>query len=191
MNAVMPMTTPSPVKLRVCDYELLADAGAFDAYSKTELIDGEIVAMNAQFLPHAYAKTTLGVEMTLLLRSLDPTLKVVIEGAVKLDDYSQPEPDITVIRADIAGRRAMVGATVVLAVEVTDTTQSYDLGRKRVLYAKAGIPEYWVVDLDGERVHRFWDPRDGDFRQTDLTPLGDPIVAVTITGFEVAADNLR
>ena len=78
-------------------------------------------------------------------------------------------------------------------VEVSDTTQREDLGRKRVIccantgaiYAAGGVPEYWVVDLAAQRVHQHWAPRDGDYAETAVVPFGEELRARALPGVAV------
>lgn len=80
-------TAPLPVKLRIEDYLLLDDAGAFDAYRKTELIDGEIYFMNAQHRPHARLKSRLFRLIADALDALDKGLEAIVEGSVTMPPH--------------------------------------------------------------------------------------------------------
>ncbi len=184
MNAAAPiLTTPRKLGLRVEDFLLLNDSGAFDDYGKTELIDGDIYVMNAQHSPHARAKTRLAYAMATRLREIGSDLEVIIEVAVHLNGDSMPEPDIVLTRW--RGKGPVPVETVALVVEVADTTLDRDLGRKSDLYAAAGIPEYWVIDLtEGRALMREFPDADGYHGQLDIL-LTERLKSATIAGLEV------
>lgn len=184
MNAAAPiLTTPRKLGLRVEDFLLLNDSGAFDDYGKTELIDGDIYVMNAQFSKHAGAKSRLAFALTMRLREIGSDLVLMTEVAVRLNGDSMPEPDIVIHRW--RGDGPVPADSVALVVEVADTTLDRDLGRKSDLYAAAGIPEYWVIDLTEGRalMHEFPDA-DGYHGQLDIL-LTERLNSATIAGLEV------
>ena len=180
--------TPERVRLSVDDFLLLNDSGAFDAWTKTELIDGEVYGMNAQHSRHARVKSRLHVALALRLRELGSDLEAVVEVTVRANADSAPEPDIVLTR--YRGDREVPVETVALLVEVADTTLTTDLGRKADLYAAAGVPEYWVVDLNENRVLMHERPSpDGYAGQLDIL-LGELLVSATIEGLAIASAPL-
>ena len=181
-------TRPERMRLSVDDFLLLNDNGVFAGYAKTELIDGDIYVMNAQYHPHARAKSRLLVALANKLAEIGSDLEAVSEAAVQLDGGSMPEPDI--ILARWSGRGPVPVAAVALVVEVSDTTLDTDLGRKADLYAAAGVPEYWVVDLNEDRVLMHACPEDGDYPGQLDVPFGAPLIAATIAGLEVGSAGL-
>lgn len=184
MNALSrAVTTPEKVRLRVDDFLLLNDNGAFADYSKTELLDGEIYFMNAQHSRHARIKTELAFEIGLVVREMGSDLRPIIEASTRVSDYSLPEPDIVV--TSYKGPHIVPLETVALLIEVSDTTLKIDLGRKLRLFAAAGIPEYWVVDTEGKLVHQMWSPAGKSYREKRSVALGERVGAVTIVGFAV------
>ena len=72
-----------------------------------------------------------------------------------------------------------------LLVEVSRTTLRRDMKMKRGIYARAGVPEYWVVDADKAVVHRFWQPTDGEYRQEPAVPLAGSIASLTMPGLVI------
>ena len=177
------VTTPEKVRLRVDDFLLLNDNGAFADYSKTELLDGEIYFMNAQHSRHARIKTELAFELGIALRSMDTELRPIVEASTKVSDYSLPEPDIVV--TSYKGPHIVPLESAALLVEVADTTLKIDLGRKLRIYAAAGIEEYWVVDAVARVVHQMRTPASKSYRQKRVVPLGERIEAATIAGLAV------
>lgn len=184
------VTTPEKARLRVEDFLLLNDNGAFAEYSKTELIEGEIYFMNAQHSRHARIKTQLAVELTIRLRALASDFQPIVEASTRISEDSLPEPDIVV--TSYKGPSVVPLDTVALLIEVSDSTLETDLGRKADLYAAAGVPEYWVVDVNENRVLMHANPRsDGSGYDGQLdVPFGQVLHAATIAGLEVATVGL-
>lgn len=149
----------------------MLDAGLF-AGQRFELIDGDLIDKMGQNPPHSYALSLLlaclvkvfGVER---VRMQQPT-----EAGPAERERSLPEPDLAVLaefKADYRHRHPR-GDELLLAVEVADTTVRYDATMKRDLYARAGVPEYWVLDIGGRRliVHQRLDQ--GKFEQIESVP---------------------
>lgn len=189
MPEVLPLnTSPLPVRFRIEDYLLLDRSGAFDAYAKTELIDGEILFMNAQHRPHARIKSQLFVAIDSALRSSRSSLTALVEAGIAIPENSVPEPDI-VLTSEPEGEGLVPAATVALVVEVADTTLANDLGAKAALYAGASIPEYWVVDLKGATLHQLWAPDGATYTERRAVPFGQAIEAATIAALIVPGNR--
>ena len=188
MNEAVRLPTPERLRLRVEDFELLEESGAFTDYSKAELLDGVIYVMNAQFAFHGRAKTRLLVALAIQLEAMGSQLEVFSEVSVRVAEDSMPEPDIFLAPRQDYGPVPV--ESVALVVEVSDTTLQTDLGRKSDLYAAAGIPEYWVLDLNERRmlIHHLPDA-DGYHGQWDV-PLGATLVSATIKGLEIDSARL-
>lgn len=190
MTEMAPLTNiPRRVKLRVEDYLALDDAGAFDAYGKTELLDGEVVYMNAQHRPHARIKSRL---FRLLADALDRHaggLEALVEGSVAMPPYNVPEPDIAVT-AEPEGEGLIPLASLALVIEVADTTLRGDMGRKRKIYAREGVAEYWVVDVRTAVIHQMWSPAGDAYAERREVAFGEILTAATIEGLTVATTEL-
>lgn len=192
MNAAAPLDAPlnAPRRLwlRVEDFLLLDRSGAFAEFAKTELIDGEILCMSAQFQRHSYAKSELLFRLRVALGT-DAALLVLAEVAVAMPPHDMPEPDIAIIRGPL-GSGPVAVAAVALVVEVADTTLEADLGRKSALYARHGVPEYWVVDLPNGAIIRHWQPDVDGYGQRDRTPFGTDLAAATLPALRIATGGL-
>jgi Uma2 family endonuclease len=183
------LTVPHPVRLTVEDYLLLANSGAFDRYSKTELINGTILAVNAQHSEHMIVKNNLYRRLADACDRLGRGLQAWSEGAVEMQPDSMPEPDLFVTKLRPT-KGAVKRETVVLIGEVAHTTLSFDFGEKAGLYAGNAVPEYWVVDVGAREIHQFWDPAAGRYGQRRSVPFGDRLEAITIAGLSVETDRL-
>jgi Uma2 family endonuclease len=190
MTEAIPLTTEwKPVKLRVEDYLMLDEAGAFDAYGRTELIEGEIVYMNAQHRPHARIKSRLFRVLADALDSLTSPLEALVEGSVAMPPYNVPEPDIAVT-AEPEGKGLIPLASLALIVEVADATLKNDLGRKAKIYARERVPEYWVVDVKSGTIHQLWAPSDESYSEQRRVAFGETITAATIAGLTIETSGL-
>lgn len=190
MTELLPLnTSPLPVKLRVEDYLLLDESGAFQPYRKTELIDGEVYFVNAQHRPHALAKAELYDALRDALRGLNSSLRPLTEASVELSSHDAPEPDI-VLTSEPRGEGLIPLASVALIVEISDTTVSGDLKRKASIYARAGVVEYWVVDLNARQIHQLWAPHDDAYTERRQIAFGERLDAVTIAGLALETGAL-
>lgn len=189
MNALQDAANvPHVARLRVEDFLLLQEHGAFDGYSKSELIEGEIICMTSQFSRHARVKSNLAFEMESCLRSMKSPLQAVVEVAVAVSDDTMPEPDI--VLTSFRGNGPVPLDTVAVVVEVADTTLANDLGRKADLYARAGIPEYWVIDLNEDRsLLHMGAGIEGYAEQLDV-PFGGTLISGTIDGLRAETPGL-
>lgn len=190
MNApVIDLAVPRPIPLSVRDYLLLDENGAFAAYGKTELIDGAILAVNAQHSEHFTVKNLLFRRLADACDALGTGIEAWSEGSIRLSDFSVPEPDIFVTsERPVAGLVRL--ETVLLVIEVASTTLDFDMGKKARIYACAGIPEYWVVDVNARTIRQMWAPSGETFDEYWETALEGSISAVTIDGITISTNGI-
>jgi Uma2 family endonuclease len=162
---------PRRHRLTVHDYHRMGEVGLLRPDERVELIDGEIIDMPPIGSLH-------GAVVDLLAERFITTLKgaalVRIQGAIRLGNHSEPQPDLSLLRprADRYAARQPQDADVLLVIEVSDTTLKFDVGAKARLYARGGVPEYWVADLTKRRLQRFCAPRDGQYRERSARAAG-------------------
>ncbi|WP_161542414.1 Uma2 family endonuclease [Rhodothermus marinus] len=135
-------------------FEKLAEVGLIDPDARLELIDGEILQ---KMSPQSARHFTAVLKTEEALRTIfGPGYVVRVQGPLALGPYSEPEPDVAVVEGTIDDYVEAHPSTAVLVVEVADASLQFDRTRKAALYARAGIPEYWIVNLlDGVlEVHR-------------------------------------
>ena len=142
-----------PARLTVDQLYEMTAAGIFAENEKLELIDGEIVPMAAAKANwHDQMMTKL---VRALVRSVPDAYRVHVEASVTLDTGTLLEPDLAVWH--VGGlTREVRGPDLLLVIEIADSSLGYDLRVKAPLYARYGVPEYWVVDAVRQtiRVHR-------------------------------------
>ena len=177
------------MKLRVEDYLALDAMGAFEACGKTELIEGEVVYINAQHRPHARIKTQLLIRLANALQQSGAKLEALVEGSVAMPPHNVPEPDIS-LTSEPDGEVLIPLASLALVIEVADITLRRDLGRKQRIYARAGVPEYWVVDVKSSIIHQLWSRSDEAYDARREIAFGTPIIAATIAGLKIDTGSL-
>lgn len=185
MTAQLPISTDvQRAKLTARDFWTLAEAGAFEGFAKTELIEGEIWVVNSVWAWHARTTAYITMELGFALRELGSPLIVFTSGSVDMSDDSVPEPDVSVA-SDHNGRTGVPLAKLALAVEVSDSTLANDLGRKARLYARCGVPEYWVVNAAVGLVHQLWAPSPDGFAERRDVAFGETLQSATIDGLAI------
>ncbi|HZF42074.1 MAG TPA: Uma2 family endonuclease [Sphingomonadaceae bacterium] len=190
MNVQRPVAVePFRVRLNVEQFQLLDRSGSFRDHAKTELLDGTIYAMNAQFRAHARAKGQLFRAFDKALAAAGSTLEVLSEVSVAMPPHGMPEPDL-VVTSEAAGDGPVPVASIVVIVEVSDTTLDHDLGVKAAIYAAGEVSEYWVVDLKGRVLHQMWSPGADGYGERREVALGERVKAVTFDGLAVDTSDV-
>ena len=159
-------------RFTVHDYHRMGEAGILHEDDRVELIEGEIVEMAAIGTRHFACVNQL---TRLLVRGVGNGAIVSVQNPVRLDDHSEPQPDLTVLRVRDYRESLPGPEDVLLLIEVSDTTLSYDRNVKLPLYARAGIPEVWIVDLTDEVIERHIDPSGDSYRHVERARRGEEI----------------
>ncbi|MDX2286199.1 MAG: Uma2 family endonuclease [Bacteroidia bacterium] len=157
------MTVQLPYRLlSVSEYHRMAEAGILSESERLELIEGRIIGMSPVSSEHAYCTDLLGA---LLHAAAGSNAIVRIQNPVRLSDRSEPEPDILLLRPPRSRyiRRHPAPGDVWLLIEISATSLDYDREVKLPLYAQAGIPEVWIIDLEGRQAEVFRAPADGQY----------------------------
>jgi Uma2 family endonuclease len=170
-------------RLTVEEFLLLDREGAFGD-RRTELFEGEVYYMSPKHRPHARAVGDLYFAIRQCLDRSGSGLAVLTDISVRLSDHDVPEPDIAVTDA-AEGEGILPLESVRLLAEVADSTLPKDLGLKAALYARAGVPESWVVDVDGCVIHQMWSPEADGYAHRREVAFGERIEAATIEGLAV------
>ena len=184
-------TGSRPHHFTTADYHRMAEAGILDEDSRVELIKGQIVDMAPIGAPHLGMVNSLNRLLSALLagRGL-----VSVQNPVRLDDGSEPEPDVAVLRprADDYGSATPRPEDVLLLIEVADSTLHDDRDVKIPLYAESGIPECWLVDIVGRAVEVYRQPTGGRYAESwRIEPDGSLEIAALPGAGLAAADLFR
>jgi Uma2 family endonuclease len=188
--------TQTPLTLRRwqrAEYERLVDLGLFQG-EPLELIGGQLVVAEPQGAYHAAAITRADYALRAVI---PPGWIVRLQAPVSLDDDSEPEPDLVVVRGRPGDYQDAHPARVELAVEVAESSLAFDRERKGSLYARAGIQDYWIVNLVDRALEVYRDPEpdpsaDYGWRYRSVTLLRPPglVVPVAFTSSPIAVADL-
>lgn len=183
-RATEPETDPlSPIRQRrfsVAEYHRMIDTGILGEDEHVELLEGEVVEMSPQEKPHARATVRLN---RLFSRALPDEYSVRPQMPLTLAD-SEPEPDLAIVRASDESEAARHPESALLVVEVADSSTRRDLQLKTRIYAKAGIPEYWLVLVKQRAIAvlRDPDPASAEYRTQFMVSSDATVAPVAFAG---------
>ncbi len=175
-------------RLSVEDYHRMGEAGILGEDDRVELIAGEIIDMSPIGTHHASAVKRVSNRVKL---QVGENAIVSTQDPVRIDRFNEPEPDISLLRPrdDFYSDAHPIPADVLLIVEVAETSLRYDRNVKIPLYASAGIPEVWLVDIAGKALWIYREPDQGAYRSCEraqnlssLAPLLMPDASVDLRG---------
>jgi Uma2 family endonuclease len=155
--ATVPFAAPSRHVISVDAFHQMGETGILGPADRVELIDGEIIDMSPIGVLHAAIVDVLARHFG---RRAGEAVFIRCQNPLRLDDISEPEPDIAILRprADLYTTAHPGPTDVLLVIEVADTSLAYDLGTKVPLYARHGVPEVWVIDAATRRTRVFREP---------------------------------
>ena len=173
----------------IAEYEQMVETGIFDEDDRLELIEGDIVAMSPIGTPHAACVRRL---TRVLSRMLGERCQISVQCPMAIPDWSEPNPDVALLapRADDYASAHPLPRHVRVLIEVADTSLAYDTNVKAPLYAKAGIREYWIVDLNAKQIVVYTRPRAGRFASVASYGLGDRFTSRRVPGVEFVVRDL-
>jgi Uma2 family endonuclease len=149
MGSLSDAVTLRTRKFDVDEYHRLGEAGILNEGDRIELIEGELVEMAPIGGEHATVVSTLTV---ILARQCNSTQRLHVQNPLRLDQASEPQPDLVLARSIPGYRDVPNFKDALLVIEVSDSTYNYDRKIKAPLYARAGVPELWIVDCQNRRV---------------------------------------
>lgn len=184
------MPVQAPRRLFTVDqFHQMAEAAIFGEDDRVELLAGEIVDMTPIGSRHAACVTRL---THLFGPHAAEAFLLRIQHPVQLDDYSEPQPDVAVVkvRSDFYRDAHPRPADVLLLIEVADTSVEIDRAEKIPLYAASGVPEVWIVDLNAEHVDVYRDPASGGYRTHETVVRGGSLRPAALSQIELSADDV-
>jgi Uma2 family endonuclease len=174
------------------DFERMAQAGVFSrAQGSVELIEGKIRHMAPISADHGEVSGNAAFALKSRLGRAGlghGTFRVIVHATLKIGEHSAPEPDVFVTKP--FGHKYGEAKDAVLVVEVSISTRDNDLATKSILYARAGIPEFWMVEPESRRLRVFREPRvDGTWASITVlesdgaavSPLFAPQISLPLT----------
>ena len=183
----VPYWAGAPVRFSGDGYQRLGEIGVIGEDERVELIDGEVIQMT----PVGGQHQTVVFDVDDYLHSVTGArLRVVQQGTLRLEG-GEPMPDLMVLRrADEVRGKLPKPYACLLAVEVSDTSAPYDRSGKRELYARGGITEYWVVDLNTRTVVLHLRPVAGDYQEVTEHSRDAAFISPALGGREVQVGDL-
>lgn len=170
------------------EYDRLIVAGIFVADERVELLEGEIVVTFPQNPPH-YTAIHLAAEA--LRDAFESGFTIRIQAPFNATTDSEPEPDLAVVPGRARDYARVHPGSAVLVVEVSDSTLERDRQRKARVYARAGVPEYWIVNLIDRQVEVFRGPRsDGEWEVALVFREGERVSPLAAPAFSIAISDL-
>jgi len=173
----------------VDEYYRMAKVGIFSEDDRVELIEGEVVEMSPIGSGHQGCVDEL---TSIVIEKMGREVIVRVQGPIQVDEYSEPQPDISLLRPrrDYYRHAHPVPTEVLLVIEVADTSVEYDRNVKLPLYARAGIPEAWLVILSKESIEVYSEPKNGKYQKVQRLKRGKTLASITLPGLKLAVDDI-
>ena len=172
----MPTPTLEQRLLTVDEYHAMACAGILTEDDRVELIDGKLIVMPPVGGSHIACVNTLNTLLNrrIVLRSNEDVI-VSVQNPVQLNPHQEPEPDVALLRP--ATKRGVVPRPedVLLLIEVADTSLAHDRDIKLPRYAKAGIPEAWIVALEEGHIEVYRHPQAQGYAERRVFKRGEAL----------------
>ena len=171
-------------------YYRLAEVGVLKPDDRVELIEGEIIRMSPIGSPHAAGVSRLNrfFQKTWTEREVI----VAVQNPIRLSEFSEPVPDLALLkpRDDFYAAHHPTPEDVLIVIEVSDTTLLADRNVKMPLYARAGIPEAWLVNLPRKVIEVYFDSTEGNYRETLKFKQGETLVSPTVSGLTLPVGDI-
>ena len=173
-------------RFTVEEYLRMAAAGILTEDDRVELIDGQIVTMSPIGDRHVEAvnRCTEAFAAVVVARRA----RLSTQNPLRLDGYNDPQPDVAVVRPGVLG--APRSGDVLLVIEVAESSLTYDRRTKLPLYARAGIGETWLLDLEGDALEVHREPGPDGYALVRRCRRGVRVAPVALPDVEVAVEDL-
>lgn len=145
----------------VAEFHQMAATGLLDETDRVELIDGEMIDKAPIGSKHAFRVDSISRALQL---AAGKEVLVRVQNPILLGEHSEPQPDIAVVKDKNYAESHPTAEDVLLIVEVSDTTLAYDRDVKLGLYARHGIPEVWLLDINAGELTVYREPAEGQYR---------------------------
>ncbi|HEX2643164.1 MAG TPA: Uma2 family endonuclease [Thermoanaerobaculia bacterium] len=173
----------------VDEYQVMLRSGILTEDDRVELIAGEILKMAPIGSRHTSCVKRLN---ELLVSRLLGRVTVGVQDPIDLDDYSEPQPDLSILRRreDFYTESHARPEDVLLVIEVADSSLAYDRNLKLPLYAEHGIPEVWLVDLDRSLIEVHRAPDSNGYQTVRTVRRGERLFSVAFPELSLAAEEI-
>ena len=181
--------TPEPRKFTVAEYYRMAEGGILGPEERVQLIEGEIIVMPPIGPLHA---GSLDGSTSIFYRAQDDRFYIRTQNPLRLDDGSEPEPDIALVRprADRYTTAHPTPADTFAVIEVSNSTLEYDRNHKAQIYGRAGVAQTLVLNLPEDCIENFTEPGPQGYGRHTIHRRGDKIRLVALPDLELAVEDL-
>ena len=162
----------APHRFTLEEYEQIVHLGVFDTGPRVELIEGEVIDMVRQNQAHAVALSLVDLQ---LRRVYFEDHVIRIQSPLALGDASEPEPDIAVVPGEPRDYLTSHPRSAVLVVEVAGASLHFDRTAKLALYARHGIPDYWIVNLVDDVIETYRNPAGAAYQEARTHRRGEAV----------------
>jgi Uma2 family endonuclease len=185
----MVLADPTPTRLTVDEYLGLVARGQLRPTDRVELLEGVVVSMSPQNPPHA---GTIGRVNRVLVTRLGDRATVRVQLSFLAGAHNVPEPDFAVVPGSPSEYDTRHPDTAHLIIEVADTSLPSDRLSKSRIYAAAGVPQYWIVNLPGDCVETFEqpDPARARYERVQRLTRGQGLAIAAFPDIVLAVDEL-
>ena len=180
---------PTRRRFTVAEYYAMADAGILSENDRVELLDGDIIVMPPIGDWHAGGVKLFANTMPLALQG---RAMIAVQDPVRLDEHSEPQPDVMLLqwRDDFYRNGHPAPGDVLLLIEVADTSVGYDRNAKLPVYARAGIPEVWIVNRPARRIESYSDPSGSAYSSVRHFSPGETVAPQAFPDIALAVDRI-
>ena len=180
---------PQRRRLTVDDFANMCRAGILTAADRVELIDGELVEMPPMGPEHAGIVNRLA---KVLIVRLGDAADLRVQSSVLLSRYTQPEPDLAVVRPDPGHylQRHPQSNDLLIAIKVAASSLHYDRQEKMPRYAAAGVPEAWLVDVRARETTVYAEPRTDGYGRSRTLAWNEEIVSTAVKGLSLVFEDI-
>lgn len=169
------------------EYHKMGEAGIFHEDDRVELVEGEIVEMTPIGARHAETVNTLN-DLMANLRGRSGGYTISVQNPIVLGVHDEPQPDLALLRLDRDRTRLPRPEDVLLLMEVSDTTLRYDRETKFPLYARGGVPEAWLVDLQNSVIELHTEPSTDGYKVVRKFDRTETVTSTTVPEVSIGAD---
>lgn len=171
------------------EYDRMIETGILTKYDRVELIEGDVVRTSPIGELHAACVKRI---TSFFYRLVGRYVTISVQDPVHLNDFSKPQPDVALLkpRDDFYAQAHPMPADVLLIVEIADTTANSDRAVKVPLYARAGIPVVWLVDLQRDVIEIYAQPVNGAYQESREAKRGDTLTLESLPILKLGIDNI-
>jgi Uma2 family endonuclease len=180
---------PPTRPITVADFKKMCESGILKPDERVELVDGELIALPRMNAPHAsiVARVT-----SVLMRRLGEATLVWAQLPLVVSEFSQPQPNVTLLRLrdDYYSSRLPEPDDQFALIEVSDSMLPYDRGAKLRIYAKAGIADYWIIDVNGGTIEICREPHELGYGSRTVVTKGSSVAFAVFPDVVFTVDEL-